>query len=445
MGQDDDKDLRDFNNLWKANAKIKYPESGLCLDYFFDPVKLAWTHWNNRVEAYIPADEPVFSKIYVPTVQTVRLKYLLNQHISRRKPLLFAGPAGNGKTAVVKDYLAGLNPEKRISATFNFNSFTDSVAVQRNVESRVEKKSGKTYGLPANKLLIYFIDDLNMPFVDKYGTQTPIALLRQLIDYGMVYDRDHLDEKKFIEDFLFISCLNPKSGSFTVNMRLQRHFSLFTMTTPTNDILKVIYNQIVVGHLSQFDPSCQKVAEKIVDATLTVFNKILKDTSFSPSARKFHYQFNLRELSKVTEGIMMSTPGPYRNNPSKLVRLWVHESKRVFEDRLINYEDIARFNEHLKEGYKFLAEDDKENALGEVNVFTSFITQHYGNDKAYVPADDMTSLKKVLEEKLTEYNETKAVMNLVLFDQAMEHITRICRILDQPGRPLFVGRCRWFR
>lgn len=34
----------------------------------------------------------------------------------------------------------------------------------------VEKKSGRTFGSATNKLLIYFIDDFNMPYVDKYGT-----------------------------------------------------------------------------------------------------------------------------------------------------------------------------------------------------------------------------------------------------------------------------------
>jgi dynein heavy chain len=46
----------------------------------------------------------------------------------------------------------------------------------------------------------------------------------------------------------------------------------------------------------------------------------------------------------------------------------------------------------------------------------------------------------VLENKLAEYNETVAQMNLVLFDQAMEHIARICRIIDLPvGNALLVG------
>ena len=46
----------------------------------------------------------------------------------------------------------------------------------------------------------------------------------------------------------------------------------------------------------------------------------------------------------------------------------------------------------------------------------------------------------MLENKLAEYNEQVSTMNLVLFDQAMEHISRIARIIDLPvGNSLLVG------
>lgn len=61
-------------------------------------------------------------------------------------------------------------------------------------------------------------------------------------------------------------------------------------------------------------------------------------------------------------------------------------------------------------------------------------------DPAYKPIQDFDEIKKILEEKLEEYNETKAVMNLVLFGAAIEHISRITRILDMPGgNALLVG------
>lgn len=42
---------------------------------------------------------------------------------------------------------------------------------------------GRTYGPPGMKQLIYFIDDMNMPEVDTYGTVQPHTLIRQHLDY----------------------------------------------------------------------------------------------------------------------------------------------------------------------------------------------------------------------------------------------------------------------
>ena len=57
-----------------------------------------------------------------------------------------------------------------------------------------------------------------------------------------------------------------------------------------------------------------------------------------------------------------------------------------------------------------------------------------------MPIEDLTELKKILDEKLEEYNEMKARMDLVLFEEAMQHVCKICRILEFPvGNALLVG------
>lgn len=47
-------------------------------------------------------------------------------------------------------------------------------------------------GAPAGKRIIIFVDDLNMPKLDTYGSQPPIELLRQYQDFGGLYDREKL-------------------------------------------------------------------------------------------------------------------------------------------------------------------------------------------------------------------------------------------------------------
>jgi dynein heavy chain, axonemal len=162
-------------------------------------------------------------------------------HVRKKKGVLYVGSAGTGKTTIIKDYFSTLDKEYTLNSSINFNSYTDSKALQTVIESNVDKRAGRTFGPPPNKVLIYFMDDLNMPYVDKYGTQSPICLIRQIIDYGIVYDRDHLEEKKHLVDCMFTACMNPKSGSFIIDLRLSRHFSLFSCLTAEREILNTIY------------------------------------------------------------------------------------------------------------------------------------------------------------------------------------------------------------
>ena len=156
--------------------------------------------------------------------------------------MLFVGSAGTGKTTIIKDYFSTLDKEVVLNSSINFNNYTDSKALQVVIESQVDKRAGRTYGPPPSKTLIYFMDDLNMPYLDKYGTQSPICLIRQMIDYGLIYDRDHLEEKKYLVDIMFTACMNPKSGSFIVDLRLTRHFTTISCLTAEKEILKTIYH-----------------------------------------------------------------------------------------------------------------------------------------------------------------------------------------------------------
>ena len=127
------------------------------------------------------------------------------------------------------------------------------------------------------------------------------------------------------------------------------------------------------------------------------------------------------------------------NGKNELLKLWCHEKQRVFRDRLINDDDRSKFNGFLKEQ---LAEK-----LGAEWELTEFEEIMYGDyltreDKEYQPVESVKVVQDLLVEYLEEYNmdNTGAMMQLVFFEMAVYHLSRICRVLRQPrGNALLVG------
>ena len=77
----------------------------------------------------------------------------------------------------------------------------------------------------------------------------------------------------------------------------------------------------------------------------------------------------------------------------------------------------------------------------EPNLYCHF-AQGIGDPK-YAPVTQFPELQKILAEALDNYNELNAVMNLVLFEDAIFHILRINRILESPRGKVKI--CFYFR
>lgn len=277
------------------------------------------------------------------TAESIRIRYFLDLLMEKRHPVMLVGNWGCGKTVLVNEKLSALPPENYAVTNVSFNFYTTSEMLQKVLEKPLEKKAGRNYGPSGNKTLIYFIDDMNMPEVDAYGTVQPHTLIRQHLDYNHWYDRNRLTLKD-IHNCQYVSCMNPTAGSFTINPRLQRHFYVFAISFPGNDALTTIYQTILTQHLSnpeyKFSPSLVKLAENVVAASIALHQKASQ--LYLPTAVKFHYIFNLRDISNVFQGLLFSTVDCL-SHPIDLVRLWLHESQRVYGDKLTEEKDIDAF------------------------------------------------------------------------------------------------------
>eukprot|EP00742_Colponemidia_sp_Colp-10_P004589 GILJ01004897.1.p1 GENE.GILJ01004897.1~~GILJ01004897.1.p1 ORF type:complete len:2544 (-),score=425.95 GILJ01004897.1:114-7634(-) len=426
-----------FNNFFRREFRSSFPENGSVFDYCYDVNTKSFALWTDRVSSHqFNPLTPLYSLV-VPTVDTVRISTLMELLIRRRRPVMLAGAGGCGKTVMATEVLTKFRDTADLMfMTLNLNYYTDSATLQKFLEQPLEKRVGRTIGPPGGRQLVYFIDDMNMPQVDKYGTQSAVQLLRMQIDYGSWYDRSKLSLKE-IQDIQYLAAMNPKAGSFTVNPRLQGHFSTFAVNFPSKTHLQHIYSQIVEGHLRGFKKDVFALSQNILNAMISLHFAVMTGQDFLPNAIKFHYQFNVRDLAAVVQGLLLAHPQVI-TEPSEMIRVWLHESWRVYGDRLISERDIESFDKICKATVNTFFTEYKDECHVSPNIFCHFAQGN--SEKVYASVPSYKALGKMLTETLTRYNEEKVQMNLVLFDEAMNHVCRINRVLELPrGNCMLVG------
>ncbi|XP_069917501.1 dynein axonemal heavy chain 9 isoform X7 [Oryctolagus cuniculus] len=277
-----------------------------------------------------------------------------------------------------------------------------------------------------------------MPEVDTYGTVQPHTIIRQHLDYGHWYDRNKLSLKE-IMNVQYVSCMNPTAGSFTINPRLQRHFCVFVLSFPGADALSSIYSTLLTQHLQlgNFPAPLHKSIPQLVHLALTLHQKIA--TTFLSTAIKFHYIFNLRDFANIFQGILFSSVECVKSTHD-LVKLYLHESNRVYRDKMVEEKDLDLYDKIQTEALKKIFDDTEEvlEQTQSLNVYCHFASG-IGEPK-YMPVQSWELLTQTLVEALENHNEVNTVMDLVLFEDAVHHVCHISRILESPrGNALLVG------
>jgi len=439
----------------KNAGKNQVPEESL-YDYSFPFDQQRWVKW--QAAEYEPPKPFEFSKILVPTIDTVRYTFFLNQCRLLKSPILFVGDSGTAKTVIIQAFLGSLDETKYSPLNINFSSRTSSMDVQLTIESNVSKRTGVIYGPDNGKELMVFIDDLNMPQVDRYGTQEPIALLKFLVERGNMYDRTGDESKgerlvkKTFRDMQFVSAMAPPGGGRNpVDERFIFLFNVISVLEPAKETLMHIFKSILGAHVAEFRGEIKESVERVTRMTLNLYEEMLRSLVRSPS--KFHYLFNLRDLSRIYEGVCHATPEKFCDTTS-FVRLWRNEVLRVFHDRLITDLDRKIINEAL---IAKLVRTDFPNESGAIlqdpiifGDFRNINKEEVAPVRLYEDLGDYAVVKSIFDLQLKNYNEEQSEgssdktpvkpMPLVLFTDALEHLVRIYRILRMPrGNALLVG------
>ena len=221
-------------------------------------------------------------------------------------------------------------------------------------------------------------------------------------------------------------------GNNHIDPRFISHFSVFYIPPPSRQSLFRIFSTILQSHVQTFPNEIQSLIPNIIKSTLQIYEDVLR--LFVPTPTKSYYIFSLRDLSRIIQSLLQTTPERF-DTIEKFQRVWLHECIRVFSDRFNDFKDHQIFNEILeknssiKNQRKPILFGDYRTALKE------------DEPKIYEDLDDYQVVKSIFEEVLIEFKEQYGGQkDIVLFDNALEHLTRIYRVLRlDRGHLLLIG------
>ncbi|XP_041836758.1 dynein heavy chain 8, axonemal-like [Melanotaenia boesemani] len=416
-----------------------------------------WCHWNSLVEEYVyPTDHaPNYTSILVPNVDNTRTSFLLDTIAKQRKAVLLIGEQGTAKTVMVKGYTKKYDPEIDLFKSLNFSSATEPMMYQRTVESYIEKRVGSMYGPPGGRRMTIFIDDINMPIVNEWGDQITNEIVRQMMEMNGMYSLDKPGDFTTIEDVqIMAAMIHPGGGRNDIPQRLKRQFTVFNCTLPSNTSIDKIFGVIGSGFFHEcrnFKPHISAMVKRLVSAGRILWQ--WTKAKMLPTPSKFHYIFNLRDLSRIWQG-MLNVNAEECNSIPALLALFKCECTRVIADRFICPEDRDWFDKAVS---RVIQEHIDPNLVPELHpepYFVDFLrdapepTGEESEDACFDAPKiyELVPNLKFLSEKMmiyqAQHNETVrgAKLDLVFFKDAMTHLVKISRIIrTDNGNALLVG------
>lgn len=475
-----------------SHSASSFKKSLTLFDYHVNFVTLEWEKWDVPAWTYPKAKhredvqgkkstfkEPPkvnFAQLIVRTIDSVCATYLLQHLHHQRQSVLMMGSAGTTKTTVAECFFDRMLQRRGNSMTLkriNFSSATRPGMFQSFIEGQLDKRGGKTFGPPGGKQMTVFLDDLSMPDVNEWGDQPTLECVRQLLEHHCVcfLGKDKRGEIKVIEDVQYIGAMTHSGKDMRlIPNRLARQFFIFNMIEPSNDTIDGMFSPILRG---RFDPFVEHEEDPVVSNVLTHLTTSMIEMwtwmrkNMLPTPQKFHYGFNLRDCSRIVQGILHAPLRTFTKTsgggssaklePLALVQCWHHELERVLSDKLTTLEDKAHFRKHLgvvcDRNLGKLVPHAKED-LHQL-VYVTFLrdapVDEHGQPVAdpplvYERAPSLGRVKTRVQDLLVRHLESEHHFNssvptkLILFEDALLHLVRIARVLSlERGSMMLVG------
>ena len=407
---------------------------GSIIDFDVSVATGEWSAWQAKVPTIeIETHAVTSADVVVPTIDTVRHEEVLYSWLSEHKPLMLCGPPGSGKTMTLFSALRKL-PQLEVVG-LNFSSATTPELILKTFEQYCEYRKTPNgvilSPVQIGRWLVLFCDEINLPSVDKYGTQRVISFIRQLVESGGFWRTTDMAWVK-LERIQFVGACNPPTdpGRVPLTHRFLRHAPLVMVDYPGEISLKQIYGTFNRA-LLKVVPNLRAYAEPLTDAMVDFY--LASQKRFTADVQA-HYIYSPRELTRWMRGIYETLRPLESLSVEGLVRIWAHEALRLFQDRLVSEPEKAWTDEHIDStALAHFPTINHPEALSRPILYSNWTTRHY------LPVE-REQLREYVKARLRVFHEEELDVQLVLFNDVLDHVLRIDRVFRQvQGHMLLIG------
>lgn len=395
-----------------------------------------WTSWQDNVQTLdLDPHQVLDPSTIIPTVDTVVHENLIHSLINRHTPLILCGPPGSGKTMTFLKALRKLPNLDLISLNFSKETSPEVFVslLEQNCEYRRSNRGLKLAPKVDGKWCVVFCDEINLPSEDEFGTQRVIALLRLMVERHGFWSSKHR-EWVSLEKVQFVgACNDPEDpGRSQLAERFLRHACVVMVDYPGRSSMMQIYETMNRATL-KCAPDLRGFSGELTAAMLDVYFESQRHLTRD---MKSHYVYSPRELTRWCRGILKTVSSADYTKIEPLVRLWYHEGLRLFFDRLSDEHDkVWTKTLFLNTARKYYPHINVESTLKEPVLFSDWLTLRY-------EPVSVGELSDFVRERSRVFSEEELDLELILFDDMLDHILRIDRVLRQhQGHMILIGPC----
>lgn len=484
----------------KRNGRFSQhlPPTGSCFEIFWDFQQRKWLSWSLNstfpdVRRTITAS--ALQHVLVETPETAFIDYFIHLVCDHgRAHLLLAGELGGGKSKctlqlIQRMLVAGDKPKHHLQVrekaasqqkvlpsvgnsimgpeaspndskggnhafalmSISLTGATSPKKLQQWLEGRLERNHKGGFNVPNFHRGILLLDDVHLPSTEEFGAQPTGELLRQLLDRRGWTQRGTWR-------FCSVEGLSVLATSRAVRQqhqqlseRLTRLFIPVISAPYSPESLQFILSQLL---LLRFHKSSEAVVDSLHNvALLTV--RLYKELQkrLPPRPARWTYHWTVRDTWRLVQRMAALDPVGLESRHTVLC-CWLHEARRVFEDRIAAAADLEAFSNTVADILKDTAcvSLTDLHPPGEGPLLFAF--QDTPSGSIARPVDDCILGSRVYARitasqaqilcasGLEQYSllHPKSLLSFVLFPQAVQLTLRCMNTFLQPqGHALLLG------